>query len=89
MVEHTLDLDELKNHNFVIRPDYDARLQALAEKLKEIRDGLDEQHREVGLDLDMELDKKLHLENSPTYGYCFRLTKNVRPQLLAPYFVEH
>ena len=77
MVEQTLDLDELENHNFVIRPDYDARLQALAEKLKGIRDGLDEEHREVGLDLDMELDKKLHLENSHTYGYSFRLTKNV------------
>ncbi|KAI0937540.1 hypothetical protein AcV7_003542 [Taiwanofungus camphoratus] len=76
MVQQTLDLDELENHNFVIKPDYDSRLQALADKLKDIRDGLDEEHQEVGRDLGMELDKKLHLENSPTYGYCFRLTKN-------------
>jgi DNA mismatch repair protein MSH2 len=39
---------------------------------------LDEEHREVGRDLDLELDKKLHLENNQVYGYCFRLTKNVR-----------
>lgn len=77
MVQQTLDLDELENHNFVIKPEYDSRLQALADKLKEIRDSLDEEHQEVGRDLGFELDKKLHLENSPTHGYCFRVSKSV------------
>ncbi|OCH93892.1 hypothetical protein OBBRIDRAFT_832212 [Obba rivulosa] len=79
MVEQTLDLDELQNHNFVIKPDFDERLQILANKLKEIRDGLDSEHRNVGNDINLELDKKLHLENSPNHeyhGYCFRVTKN-------------
>lgn len=76
MVQQTLDLDELENHNFVIKPEYDSRLQALADKLKEIRDSLDEEHQEVGRDLGFELDKKLHLENSPTHGYCFRVSKS-------------
>ena len=48
----------------------------------EIRDGLDNEHRAVGKDLGLELDKKLHLENSQTYGYCFRLTKNVRTECI-------
>ena len=77
MVQQTLDLDELENHRFVIKPEYDERLKELAEKLREIRDGLDEQHRKVGRDVDLELDKKLHLENSSTYNYCFRVSKNV------------
>jgi DNA mismatch repair protein MSH2 len=77
MVEATLDLDELDNHNYVIKPDYDERLQQLAERLKKVRDGLDSEHAVVGDDLDMELDKKLHLENNQVYGYCFRLTKTV------------
>lgn len=77
MVEQTIDLEELSSHNFVIKPDYDDRLRELADKLMELRDGLDTEHRNVGRDLDVELDKKLHLENSPVYGYCFRLTKNV------------
>ncbi|KDQ60242.1 hypothetical protein JAAARDRAFT_32621 [Jaapia argillacea MUCL 33604] len=76
MVEQTLDLDQLDHHNYVIKPDYDERLQELAARLHEIRDGLDEEHQEVGRDLGLDLDKKLHLENSQTYGYCFRLTKN-------------
>ena len=81
MVEQTLDLDELSSHNFVIKPDYDERLRELADKLVEIRDGLDSEHRRVGRDLDLELNKKLHLENSQQYGYCFRLTKNVSIEL--------
>lgn len=40
---------------------------------------MDAEHRDVGRDLNIELDKKLHLENSQVYGYCFRLTKNVSP----------
>jgi DNA mismatch repair protein MSH2 len=36
MVEQTLDLDELENHNYVIKPDYDDRLKVLAEKLAEV-----------------------------------------------------
>lgn len=77
MVQQTLDLDELENHRFVIKPDYDDRLRALADKLSNIRDGLDAEHRKVGKTLGLELDKKLHLENSPQYGYCFRVTKGV------------
>ena len=77
MVEQTLDLSELERHNYVIKPDYDPRLRKLADQISAARDGLDEEHRDVADDLNLELDKKLHLENSATYGYCFRLSKNV------------
>jgi DNA mismatch repair protein MSH2 len=39
MVEQTLDLDELENHNYVIKPDYDPKLQELADKLTEVWTG--------------------------------------------------
>ncbi|KAI9458862.1 DNA mismatch repair protein [Lactarius psammicola] len=76
MVEQTLDLSELDRHNYAIKPDYDPRLQKLADQISAARDGLDEEHRDVANDLNLELDKKLHLENSTAYGYAFRLTKN-------------
>ncbi|KIP09722.1 hypothetical protein PHLGIDRAFT_300246 [Phlebiopsis gigantea 11061_1 CR5-6] len=76
MVQDTLDLDELENHNFVVKPEYDEELQALAERIQETRDALDEEHRRVAGELDLDLDKKLHLENSPVHGYCFRMSKN-------------
>jgi len=82
MVEQTLDLSELERHNYVIKPDYDDRLQRLADQLCKVRDALDEEHQDVGRELGLELNKKLHLENSSTYGYCFRLTKNVSLALI-------
>lgn len=36
MVEQTIDLEELDRHNYVIKPDYDPRLQELADKLSEV-----------------------------------------------------
>jgi len=57
-------------------------LRKLADRSAQREDGLDEEHRDVANDLNLDLDKKLHLENSATYGYCFRLTKNVSIMLL-------
>jgi DNA mismatch repair protein MSH2 len=37
MVEQTIDLEELDRHNYVIKPEYDENLGALAEKLNEVR----------------------------------------------------
>ncbi|KAJ7221858.1 DNA mismatch repair protein [Mycena haematopus] len=85
MVEQTIDLEELDRHNYVIKPEYDDNLGALAEKLSETRDGLDKEHKSVGRDLDLGLDKKLHLENNQTYGYCFRVTKNDAKNVKKPY----
>ncbi|EIM82088.1 DNA mismatch repair protein [Stereum hirsutum FP-91666 SS1] len=76
MVEQTLDLSQLEQHKYVIKPDYDQKLMNIASALKEALEGLDREHKEVGRDLGLELDKKLRLENTQTYGYCFRLTKN-------------
>ncbi|KAJ3563218.1 hypothetical protein NP233_g9079 [Leucocoprinus birnbaumii] len=75
MVEATLDLEQLDRHAFVIKPEYDERLAELAEKLGEVRDGLDNEHAAVGDDLNLELDKKIHLDNNQMYGYCLRVTK--------------
>ncbi|PWN51340.1 putative DNA mismatch repair protein MSH2 [Violaceomyces palustris] len=75
LVEATVDLDELAGHNFVIKPDFDDSLKVIKERLDETRDQLDDQHRLVGKDLKMDIEKKLHLENHSSYGYCFRVTR--------------
>ncbi|KZO91325.1 hypothetical protein CALVIDRAFT_568355 [Calocera viscosa TUFC12733] len=64
MVEHVLDLGELDNHNYVIKPDFDD----------------DRFPKTFVRELDLDLDKNLHLENNTVYGYCLRLSKNfLRP----------
>ncbi|KAF8310100.1 putative DNA mismatch repair protein MSH2 [Clavulina sp. PMI_390] len=75
MVEETIDLAQLSSHTFVIKAEYNEDLQALTAELGEARDSLDTEHRKAGRDLGLELDKKLHLENNPTYGYCLRIAK--------------
>ncbi|WVW80934.1 hypothetical protein I302_102925 [Kwoniella bestiolae CBS 10118] len=75
MVEDTIDLAELKNHNIVLRPDFDPNLQTIRGQLLAIRDQLDEEHRRVGDDLGLDIEKKLHLENHQVYKYSFRVTK--------------
>ncbi|GJJ10537.1 hypothetical protein Clacol_004764 [Clathrus columnatus] len=66
MVEATLDLSDSSSHTYVIKPEYDEGLQQLAKKISDIRDTLDQEHARVGTDLNLELDKRLHLENKDT-----------------------
>lgn len=77
MVEETIDLDELDNHNYVLKASLDNNLQALRDGIVDIRDQLDAEHRRVADDLDLDMDKKLHLEKHQVYGYSFRITKAV------------
>ncbi|PWN30108.1 putative DNA mismatch repair protein MSH2 [Jaminaea rosea] len=76
MVEATLDLAELEHHNFVIKPDFDEKLRRIRDELDAVRDQLDEEHRSAGKELKLELDKKLHLENHSSYGWCMRVTRS-------------
>ncbi|KAF7291906.1 DNA mismatch repair protein 2 [Mycena indigotica] len=75
MVEHTVDLEATDQHNYIIKPEYKPSLLELADSVREARDGLDGVHKKEARELDLDMDKKLHLEHNPTYGYCFRVTK--------------
>lgn len=78
MVETTVDLDELENHQFIIKPDFDDDLRELKNALLQNREQLDEEHERVAKDLGMGTDSKiLHFENHQVYGYVFRLTRKV------------
>lgn len=85
MVEETIDLDELDRHNYVIKPEFDETLMGLKEQMETVRDSLDEEHKNVARDLDMDPEGKvLHFEQHSLYGFCFRLTRKVRrcPRLI-------
>ena len=65
----------------VIRPEYDAEgLGKIRAKLDELKEDMDEEHKRVAEDLNMDLEGKsaLHLEDDKTYGYSFRLTRKAR-----------
>lgn len=75
MVETTVDLDALENHEFIIKPEFDDGLRIIRKKLDKLRHDMDVEHRRVARDLDQEVDKKLFLENHRVHGWCFRLTR--------------
>lgn len=76
MVETTVDLDAMDNHEYVIKPEFDDGLRIIRKRLDKARSELDQEHRAAAKDLGQEMDKKLFLENHKTHGWCLRLTRN-------------
>lgn len=75
MVETTVDLEALDNHEFIIKPEFDDTLRVIRKKLDKLRYDIDKEHRRAGDDLGMDTEKKLLLENHRVHGWCFRLTR--------------
>lgn len=75
MVETTVDLDALENHEFIIKPEFDEGLRVIRKKLDKLRYDMDMEHRRVSKDLNQEMEKKLFMENHRVHGWCFRLTR--------------
>jgi DNA mismatch repair protein MSH2 len=77
MVETTIDLDAIDNHEYIIKPEFDESLKTIKKRLDKVRSDIHQEHKRVGRDLDQELDKKLMLENHRVHGWSLRLTRNV------------
>ena len=75
MVETTVDIEALDNHEYKIKPEFDESLRILARKLEKLERDMQIELREVGNDLNQEVDKKLFLENHRVHGHVFRLTR--------------
>lgn len=76
MVETTVDLEALDNHEFIIKPEFDEGLRNIRRNLDKVRRNMDSEHSRVGEDLNQDMEKKLFLENHRVHGWCFRLTRN-------------
>lgn len=75
MVETTVDLEALDNHEFIIKSDFDDGLRMIRKRLDKIKYEIQVEHRRVGKDLDQDIEKKLMLENHRVHGWCMRLTR--------------
>lgn len=76
MVETTVDLDALDNHEYKIKSSFDESLRIIRKKLDTLTVNMEKEHRRVGDDLDQDIEKKLFLEQHRVHGWCFRLTRN-------------
>ena len=77
MVETTVDLDAIANHEFLIKADFDPELTAVRERLDATLEAITPEAERVADNLNVELDKKLKLEKSTVFGWCLRLTRTV------------
>ena len=75
MVETTVDLDAMDNHEYKIKPEFDDSLKMIKRKLDKNRHEMDTEHRNASKDLGQDMDKKLFLENHKVHGWCMRLTR--------------
>ncbi|KAL2268315.1 hypothetical protein VTJ83DRAFT_3161 [Remersonia thermophila] len=75
MVETTVDLDALDNHEFIIKPEFDDSLRIIRKKLDKLRSDMDKEFASAASDLGQERDKKIFLENHKVHGWCMRLTR--------------
>ena len=76
MVETTVDLDALDNHEFIIKSEFDDNLRNIRKRLDKVKSEMADEHMRVGRDLGQETDKKLFLENHRVHGWCLRVTRN-------------
>lgn len=81
LVETTIDLSPLNSGHsllhtdFNIKPEFDESLIAIDEKLQSTSQKIKEIHEEVADDLNIDIEKKLKLENHQIHGWCFRVTR--------------
>ncbi|KNC99246.1 mismatch repair ATPase MSH2 [Spizellomyces punctatus DAOM BR117] len=75
LVETTIDLEAVENHDFRIKADYDQELQDMRDKMVEIFEQLEPEAIRVADELGLEFEKKLKFEKNSQYGYIMRLTR--------------
>ncbi|KAJ1930073.1 MSH2 protein [Tieghemiomyces parasiticus] len=75
LVETMIDLAKVDHHQYLIKAEFDPTLAALEAQMTTALQAMAAEQARVGRDLDMELDKRLKLEKSTLFGYCFRLTR--------------
>ncbi|KAK0064395.1 DNA mismatch repair protein Msh2 [Biomphalaria pfeifferi] len=75
MVETTIDLEQVQNHEYVIRADFDDSLADLRKQMNEVEENIRNELNKVARDLNLEANKTVKLENSNQLGYYFRVTR--------------
>ncbi|KAF2402487.1 DNA mismatch repair protein [Trichodelitschia bisporula] len=75
MVETSVDLEALDNHEFIIKPEFDDGLRVIKKQLDNTKVEIEQEHKRVGRDLHQDTEKKLMLEHHRVHGWCFRLTR--------------
>jgi DNA mismatch repair protein MSH2 len=75
MVETTVDLEALDNHEFIIKPEFDEGLRTIRKQIDRTRAAMKREFSAAASDLRQEPEKKIFLEEHRVHGWCMRLTR--------------
>ncbi|KAG0366080.1 MutS-like protein [Gamsiella multidivaricata] len=76
LVETTIDLEAVDRHEYLIKAEFDQSLKVLRTKMETVKQAMEKEHERVADELNMEIDKKLKMEDHQVYGWSFRLSRN-------------
>jgi DNA mismatch repair protein MSH2 len=76
LVETTVQLEAIDKHDYIIKPEFDDRLNKIRRKLDVLDVKIRQEFRDAAHDLGQEPERKIFLENHRTHGWCLRLTRS-------------
>ncbi|KAI3658583.1 hypothetical protein MP638_006254 [Amoeboaphelidium occidentale] len=76
LVETTIDLDAIKNHEYLMKPEFDDELLSLRDQMDSYQKAVRPLVNEIANSLNLDLDKKLKFDTNAVHGFHLRVSRN-------------
>lgn len=75
MIEASVDMEAVERHEYLVKADFDATLQAIAHQKDQLLGDMNLEFQQLSIKCGLERFKKLKMERSPVYGHHFRVSR--------------